>query len=119
MPSPTPPPREPTRLPQYLATLYGLMIVYASLEPFSGWMAPLPGTPFFLFEPWPLHFTRFDIVVNVLAYVPFGFLLALIGTRRRPEARLATAIGAGAILSFAMESTQMFLPTRDASNVDL
>jgi VanZ family protein len=112
-------PRPPTRLPQYLATLYGLMIVYASLEPFSGWMAPLPDTPFFLFEPWPPHFTRFDIVVNVLAYVPFGFLLALIGTQRRPAARLATAIGAGAILSFAMESTQMFLPTRDASNVDL
>ncbi len=119
MPSAALPPREPSRLPQYLATLYGLMIVYASLEPFSGWMAPLPDTPFFLFEPWPLHFTRFDIVVNVVAYIPFGFLLALIGTRRRPGARLAVAIGAGAILSFTMESTQMLLPTRDASNVDL
>ncbi|HEV3241205.1 MAG TPA: VanZ family protein [Casimicrobiaceae bacterium] len=95
------------------------MIVYASLEPFAGWMAPLPDTPFFLFEPWPLHFTRFDIVVNVLAYVPFGFLLALIGARRRSGVRLAAAVGAGAILSFAMESTQMFLPTRDASNVDV
>jgi len=121
---PVPPPdvparRQPTRLPQYLAILYGLMIVYASLEPFSGWMAPLPGTPLFLFEPWPQYVTRFDIVVNVLAYAPFGFLLAQLGTRRRPAARLATAIGAGALLSLAMESTQMFLPTRDASNVDL
>lgn len=111
--------RQPTRLPQYLGLLYGLMIIYASLEPFSGWMAPLPDTPFFLFEPWPQYVARFDIVVNVLAYAPFGFLVALIGTRRRPGARLATAIGAGALLSFAMESTQMFLPTRDASNVDL
>lgn len=111
--------RQPTRLPQYLAMLYGLMIVYASLEPFSGWMAPLPGTPFFLFEPWPPHFTRFDIVVNVLAYTPFGFLLALVGTHHRPAARLVTAIGAGALLSFAMETAQMYLPTRDASNVDV
>src|SRR5208283_3025779 len=111
--------RQPTRLPLYLAILYGLMIVYASLEPFSGWMAPLPDTPFFLFQSWPQYFTRFDIVVNVLAYAPFGFLVALIGTRRGPAARLATAIGAGALLSFAMESTQMFLPMRDASNVDL
>jgi VanZ family protein len=120
MPHPAVPARrQPTRLPQYLAILYGLMIVYASLEPFSGWMAPLPGTPLFLFEPWPQYVTRFDIVVNALAYTPFGFLLAQLGARRRPAARLATAIGAGALLSLAMESTQMFLPTRDASNVDL
>jgi hypothetical protein len=92
--------------------LYGLMIVYASLEPFSGWMAPLPELPFFLFEPWPPRITRFDIAINVLAYAPFGFLLALVGTRRPAAARLATAIGAGALLSFAMESAQMFLPTR-------
>jgi len=109
----------PTRLPQYLAALYGLMIVYASLEPSSGWMAPLDDAPFFLFEPWPSHITKFDIAINMLAYAPFGFLLALIGARRPPAARLAAAIGAGALLSFAMESTQMFLPTRDASSVDL
>jgi len=110
--------RAPTRLPQYLAALYGLMIVYASLEPFSGWMAPLPDAPFFLFEPWPSRITRFDIAINMLAYAPFGFLLALVGTRRSAAVRLATAIGGGALLSFAMESTQMFLPTRDASTVD-
>jgi VanZ family protein len=111
--------RQPTRLPQYLAILYGLMIVYASLEPFSGWMAPLPDTPFFLFEAWPQYVTRFDVVVNVLAYMPFGFLLAQVGAQRRPTARMVTAVGAGVLLSLAMESTQMFLPTRDASNVDL
>jgi VanZ family protein len=120
MPPPaTPAQRQPTRLPQYLVFLYGLMIVYASLEPFSGWMAPLPDTPFFLFAPWPQHLARFDIVVNVLAYAPFGFLLAQVGTRRRPLPRLVTAVGIGALLSLAMESTQMFLPTRDASTVDV
>ena len=108
-----------SRLPQYSALLYGLMIVYASLEPFSGWLAPLPDTPFFLFAPGLPRFTRFDIAINLSAYAPFGFFLALIGDRRRTSVRLATAVGAGALLSFAMESMQMFLPTRDASTIDL
>lgn len=109
----------PTQLPQYFAALYGLMIVYASLEPFSGWMAPIPGTPFFLFATWPPRYTRADIVINVVAYMPFGFFLALIGVRRAPAARFAVAVGVSALLSFAMETTQTFLPTRDASAIDI
>jgi len=108
-----------THLPRYFAALYGLMIVYASLEPFSSWMAPPPGSPFFLFAPLPARFTRFDILVNVLAYAPFGFFLALAGRDRSDLRRLAAAVGVAAILSFMMETLQMFLPTRDASVVDL
>ena len=107
-----------TRLPDYLALLYGLMIAYASLEPFSGWMAPLPDTPFFLFAPFPPRFTRFDIVINLLAYAPFGFFLALIGGSRSAPARVGTAVGIAALVSFVMEATQMFLPMRDASTLD-
>jgi len=105
-----------SRLPLYLALLYGLMIVYASLEPFTGWMMPLPDAPFFLFA--PQRFTRFDIAINVIAYAPFGFFLALIG-RKPPSSRLALAVGAAALLAFAMETGQMFLPTRDASWIDI
>ena len=47
-----------TQLPRYFAVLYGLMIVYASLEPFSGWIPPLPGTPYFLFAPERARFIR-------------------------------------------------------------
>ena len=109
----------PTLLPQYFAALYGFMIVYASLEPFSGWTAPAPGTPFFLFAPWPPRFARSDLVINVLAYLPFGFFAALTGREKALAARLAIGSGAGAALSFAMEGTQMYLPTRDASTIDL
>jgi VanZ family protein len=108
-----------TQLPQYFALLYGVMIVYASLEPFSGWMAPLPGTPFFLLAPWPTRYTRFDIAINVVAYVPFGFFVALIGRQTRARARFTTAIAMAALLSATMETTQMFLPSRDASTIDL
>jgi VanZ family protein len=107
-----------SRLPQYLALLYGLMIVYASLEPFSGWMAPIPGTPYFLFAPERARFIRFDVLINIVAYAPFGFFLGLIGGRRSAAARFATATGIGALLSLAMESAQMFLPTREADIPD-
>jgi len=107
-----------SRLPQYLALFYALMIVYASLEPFSGWMMPLPGTPYFLFAPGKARFIRFDVLINVAAYAPFGFFLALIGGARSAGARFATAALVGALLSLAMESAQMFLPTREADIPD-
>jgi VanZ family protein len=108
----------PSRLPEYLAGLYALLIVYTSLESFSGWMAPVPGTPFFLFASWPPRFTRFDVAINLLAYAPLGFLVALAG-RRTALVRLTAATGAGLLLSFTMEALQMFIPTRDASAMDL
>jgi len=108
----------PSRLPGYLAGLYALLIVYASLEPFGSWMAPVPGTTFFLFAPWPPRFTRFDVAVNVLAYAPLGFCVALSG-RRAAIVRLAAATGAGLLLSFVMESMQTYVPTRDASAMDM
>ena len=108
-----------THLPQYFAMLYGAMIIYASLEPFSAWMAPIPGTPFFLFAPWPPRYTRYDIAINMLAYVPFGLALALAGDRVATPKRFAMGAGGGALLSLCMESAQMFLPTRDASTIDL
>ena len=112
-------PSQPTRLPQYFAILYGVMIVYASLEPFSGWMAPLPGAPFFLFAPWPTRYTRYDVAINIISYIPFGFFVALTGRHTRAGARLATATAMAALLSAAMETTQMFMPSRDASTIDL
>ena len=39
--------RRGSLLPHFLATLYGLAIVYASLQPFVNWMAPVPGAPYF------------------------------------------------------------------------
>jgi VanZ family protein len=106
-------------LAHYLALVYGLAIAYASLQPFANWIAPVGGTPFFLFAPWPPRWTRFDAIANAIAYVPLGFFVALVPNRRPALARLSAAIAAGAGLSFAMETTQMFLPPRDANAVDL
>ena len=109
----------PSLLPHFLAGLAGLSIVYASLQPFGEWIAPLPGTPFFLFAPWPARWTRFDALANLLAYLPLGFFVALIPRGRSAWSRLSVAVATGAALSFVMEALQMVLPPRDASVVDL
>ena len=111
--------RPRTLLPHALALLYGLAIVFASLQPFSPWIAPEPDTPFWPLAHWPLRWTRFDVIANFIAYVPFGVFIALSPKRATPRARTALAFAAGVTLSFAIETLQMFLPPRDASLVDL
>jgi VanZ family protein len=111
--------RHQTVLPHYLALIYGLAVAYASLQPFGPWIAPPAGTPFFLFSSAPARFTRFDVLANAIAYVPFGFFLALVPRVMTPWARFTLALTGGFALSFAMESLQMLLPPRDASVVDL
>ncbi|MEP6942128.1 MAG: VanZ family protein [Betaproteobacteria bacterium] len=108
-----------TKLPKYFAVLYAAMIAYASLQPLSSWLLPIAGTPFFLFAPWPPRYTRFDIAINVLAYVPFGLAVAMVGARTPAHIRIARGAAVGALLALCMESAQMFVPTRDASAIDL
>ena len=114
-----PPRSSPSVLPHFLVILYGLAITYASLQPFSPWITPPPGAPFFLFAPWPPRWTRFDLAANALAYVPFGFFVALVPRGRPPAGRLSVAVAAGAAMSFAMETLQMFVPPRDANIIDM
>ena len=106
-----------TRLPHVLATLYGVAIVYASLEPFQPWLPPPPGTPFFLFD--TARWIRSDTLLNVFAYVPFGFFFALLRHGSTPARRIAHSVVIGAAMSFAMESLQMYVPPRVASSLDL
>jgi len=111
---------ERSALPHFLTALYALLIVHASLQPFTGWLQPLPETPFFLWAPWPApRFNLADIVVNVLAYVPLGFSAAWMSGRDATVRRAAIrAIIACALLSFCMEWLQMYLPMRRASTLD-
>ena len=111
--------RQRTFLPHILAILYGLAIAYASLQPFAPWITPPPGTPFWPFAPWPPKWTRFDVVVNVLAYLPFGVFVALMPKRASPLLRTGVALASAVALSFSMETLQMFLPSRAASLIDL
>ncbi len=103
-----------------LGLLYALLVIYASLFPFTGWRDQGLAPWAFLQAPWPQYWTRFDLVANLLGYAPLGFLLALALMRMRrgwPAVTLASL--AAALLSFTMESLQSYLPLRVASNLDL
>lgn len=104
-----------------LALLFAALIVYASLYPFSGWRVPGVSTLAFLIAPWSHWWSGFDLVANLLGYMPLGALVfgALVRTGTRAPRAAVLALAAGALLSFAMEFLQNFLPHRVASNVDL
>jgi VanZ family protein len=103
-----------------LAWLYGALIVYASLYPFVGWRIPGVGLLDFLRLGWPRYWTGFDIVSNLLGYLPFGFLtfVALVRSGRRSGPAAAIACLVGGVLSLAMEMLQNYLPHRVSSSLD-
>ncbi|MBI3369141.1 MAG: VanZ family protein [Burkholderiales bacterium] len=86
-----------------------------------GWRWP-PGAalPDLLRLPLSLWTDAFDIVTNLLGYLPLGALLTLAARRagHGALASLARAALAAACLSFAMEVTQQLLPTRVPSALD-
>lgn len=107
-------------LPAYLALAYLLLIAYASLSPFAGWREPSQGALHFLTAPWPRYYTRFDVIINILAYLPLGFFLGLfLLARWRAAATVGLTAAAGLVLSLVMELAQAYLPGRISSNVDL
>lgn len=111
---------QPSTLARYLFAAYLLLIVYASLHPFHGWRDR--GLPTFAFI--TASFNRpvpaFDVFVNVLGYVPFGLLAVLAAyPRLRGPAALTFAVACSALASFVLESLQVYLPTRTASNLDI
>ena len=114
------PERHPPRLALYSAVAYTLLAVYASLYPFSGWRdtgAPLTA---YLTGGWPRYTTAFDIALNVAAYAPLGFIwVPALRSRLPAAAAVVLAIVIGSALSLAMETSQNFLPSRIASNLDL
>ncbi len=104
-----------------LAWLYTGLIVYASLYPFSGWRLPGNAPLAFLAAPWWHWWTAFDLVSNLLGYMPLGALVfgALVRSGTAATKAALLAVLAGSALSLAMETTQNFLPQRIASNLDL
>jgi VanZ family protein len=111
---------QPSTLARYLFVAYLLLVVYASLHPFYGWRDR--GLPAFAFL--TASFNRpvpaFDVFVNVLGYVPLGFLAVLAAyPRLRGGSAFAFGLACSILTSFALESLQLYLPARTSSNLDL
>lgn len=104
-----------------LAAAYAALVVYATLYPLSGWHHPqgLWSTAF-LSLPWPQWWNRFDIVANLLGYLPLGAMIhagALQAGRGRWTAA-ALAVLLPSLMSLALELTQNYLPQRVPSAAD-
>jgi VanZ family protein len=78
----------------------------------------------FQFEPRPVngltaHWALFDVVMNVVMFVPIGFVWALSHARERAGTGLGGALVLGFALSGAVELAQVFTPSRFPSLFDL
>src|SRR3990172_7834180 len=111
---------QPSPLARYLLAAYAMLIIYASLHPFTGWRDNGVALLAFLSAPLPRYITAFDVVANLLAYSPFGFLavLAFFPALRGAGAVVAAGLAAAA-LSVSLELLQNYLPARFASNLDV
>lgn len=116
---------EPRREPRGSAVSRGallaylLLIVYASWFPFSGWRGSGLSPLSFLTFHMPQYWTMFDVIVNVIGYIPLGMLLvlALYPYLRGVWAILGAAL-LGIAVSGAMEAVQTYLPSRVPSSLD-
>ena len=64
----------------------------------------------------------FDVVINVVGFIPLGFLLFALVTRVTSVSRrsaLATTIVTGFVLSLGIEAAQAWIPSRSSSVLDL
>jgi VanZ family protein len=112
----------PRSLAWSLAAAWACLMVYASLHPFEGWRLPaeLGAELFVLKPPQPRGVSRFDLIANLLGYLPLGALLAtaLLRDGRPHWVAVSAALLASSGLSYAMETLQHLLPRRVPSIYD-
>jgi VanZ family protein len=99
---------------------YLLLIVYASWFPFSGWRSSgLSPFAFLNLQP-QRYWTGFDVMVNIVGYMPLGVLLVLaLHPLVRGMWAVVVAALCGLLVSGTMETVQNYLPSRVPSNLDL
>ena len=100
--------------------VFSSLIVYASWFPFIGWRNSGLSPFDYLLAPLPHYWTKFDLITNIIAYVPLGVLLMFaLYPRVRGIAAMLVATVAGIGISALMEAGQTYLPSRVPSNLDL
>ena len=106
-------------LARLMSLIYGLLILYVSLNPFDFDFQNGIAAWAWVDAPLPRFITLFDVSVNILAYIPFGLLLVFATYPRwRNFVALGIAIGLSALLALSVETLQSWLPTRIPSLMD-
>ena len=110
----------PSALLQFSILGYVGIVLVASLYPFTG--GRVPEMPWLVtqFTEWPRYYTYTDMVMNVMAYLPFGLLLTLwLGMRMRMMPAASYAVVTAALFSLLVEVVQAGMPTRVPSGLDV
>lgn len=102
----------------WFAGLYVLLVVYASLHPFTGWRTQGIVPWAFLLAPWPQYWTWFDVLINLAGYAPLGFLLTVAMGRTGRGLWAWTSVIMASALSLGMEMLQSLMVLRVPSQVD-
>ncbi|MBS0287788.1 MAG: VanZ family protein [Proteobacteria bacterium] len=104
-----------------LLLLYSLFLLYGALYPFHGWCLPQANVIKIVFIGWLEYIFLFDIVQNLLLFLPFGLFasgyLLLKQTSKKRTLLLATV--ASFCMSFFIESLQTYNPARIPSLLDV
>ena len=113
--------RRPVRAAILLSLLLIAIVIYCSLYPFN--FVPLPdaaATREALVRAWRFErAARGDMAANLLFYAPLGLSLSLAMARLPALLASVLAVLLCALLSLAMEGSQIFVPGRVASGSDL
>jgi VanZ family protein len=107
------------------ALLYAVGLAVITLSPLTDWRY-IPQAPWdYLLAPWPRYWTGFDLLVNVLAYIPLGALISRVFVYQRKHLVWAPFFGflvaalLGAALSIVLEGLQTYLPGRRPQLLDV
>jgi len=97
---------------------YLVLLACGTWFPLLEWDWSLGGVWRFFSVATTTQTTERDFIVNLLVYIPLGFL-AMYGLSGAAPRRLLAAILCGALLSTGLEFGQTFLPTRFSSLLDI
>ena len=100
---------------------YGLLLVYGTLFPLEpvAWHEPVDIHQLFDWEAVRKNLSMSDILVNLLVYLPWGYLVCRGLLRFHISLALPLTFLAGTALSFSLEYCQLYLPSRVASGSDI
>lgn len=101
--------------------IYTVYIIFVSGIPFENWHAPQNPFPYDLLYGWQHRVFGFDIVQNLLLYIPLGFLITLISyIENKSVLRCMLASFLFALLvCTCMEIMQSYNPIRVSSLLDI
>lgn len=110
---------KPFYLAQLLLILYLCLVIYTSLTPFNFLLDShlLPWA--WLLAPTPRYIPIFDVITNIVGYLPFGFLMVFsLYPRLLKWPAFIGTLFLGIFVSGCLESLQTYLPTRIPSSID-